>query len=217
MIVSIDLETTGLGCQWEWDRYRYVGICSIGYAYQVGDEIKSGCQLLQLPEGIHIEPGAAKVNGFTAEKLRLEGRDYVGALNSFAAWIATADLIVGQNILGFDWPILLRNILRARGTIETDFELPHATEGRIFDTKLAWKANECKMAQRQSDEPLPRFWNRIEYQRAPGVKTGLDAILAKIGITARTGYHTAGDDALLTLKVFQWMQREGIVAQIMGA
>jgi DNA polymerase III epsilon subunit-like protein len=169
----------GIACCGEWSRY------------------------VMPPEGFRIDPEAARVNGLSPETLAERGAvaECRAALELHGYLREWSDVIVGQNVIAFDLPVMLEAFARAM-----DVEVHLLTSRwRCLDTKLIFKAIALKM-RRQQHEPDGFFWGRVHERRFDG-QHSLGHLHELLCGARFSGAHGALADARATLAVMRELAR----------
>lgn len=136
-ILVFDTETTGLpkyrnASIFRPDDWPYVVQLSFMlYDAAQNEVLDSGDYVIQLPENVSIEPGAAAVHGITDERCRREGVPMAEALAHFNQAGANTDVFVAHNIM-FDKRQLMVEATRLGTT-------------HPFGKKGDWKPDYCTM------------------------------------------------------------------------
>ena len=161
------------------------------------------------PQTQPMDPEAEKIHGLSPRKLQEIGRDGAEVVNELFSLFLTmypSIPLVGQNILGFDIPVLQSQAFHYRKKPWAGRAIVNR-EGPILDTKLIWQLRPQKPTPYDPSN-LAATTRVARYAR----KSSLDHIATALAVPGRkSGEHDGLEDCYLTHKVFQAMQNQGIV------
>lgn len=211
--VVFDFETTALPGANGWDD---VHLAQIGYLCRLhGAWLSPAERLVKLPDGVEIAPEAAAVNRLSAELCNTYGRDLADALTPLVLAIDVSKVVVGHNIMKFDWPLLQHALSSRLGR-------DPLAEVTIYDTRALWLAHVFGL-RRGPGETWESFqrWalahadhNRAEQIYDKRVRSSL-AFLSRLFAVEIAPNHTALGDCRATLGVWQALLDRGIVQELM--
>ncbi len=212
--VVIDTETNGLPDQKDaslpdWSR---VVLLEVGALHKIGlEEVDRYASMLDWPFPFEIHEQATALHGITHETLLCnaeKARDVLHKLNDFAP---RGTLIVGHNLMAFDWHVLCHAYDMA-GIDSVHSGILYG-ECKVLDTKLIWQAWNAGM-RRDRFEPLAAFWGRVIGAR-PTTKSSLQHVMDSYGIHGMQE-HRAMADCLDCARVFDLMLSYGMVGTVLG-
>lgn len=199
-IVMIDLETSG-------PRTDHVHVVQVGLLCPDPAGPLEYCGTWRLPAGAKLYDGAVGVHGLTRDYLEangtcpLEGLRYV---RRELASRAETHVIAGQNLYGFDLPVLKTCFERVGLTMP---KLPY-----VFDSGVAIKAYQLSM--RKEHGGWDEFFEKVRRIRAKGVKWSVDWCSEQLGLEKRSGDHNALEDCRKTLEIIREADRRGVYKEV---
>lgn len=203
-ILALDIETTGLPAEDKRGNRDFSTVKVLSFGWEVGDR-----QALHDAGDFHIchtplpviTEEAQRLHRITPEMLAA-GIDPAEAETRIAELFAAYPVIAGQNLFGFDLPIL-----------SVAFGVEPGPDALILDTRLLWKAFSLGM-RCMPGESLEFFYGRV-YERRDAILTSLEHICAFFQISY-AGAHQASFDASITAEVLRRMSGNGILRSVLG-
>jgi DNA polymerase III epsilon subunit-like protein len=218
--VVIDFETNDLPATDRRGNADFSKVCPIEVAALYFDDIHAECPVEAYREYIlprtdcQISKRASEVNGLDEEKLVQFGAKPASvAISGLVDWmmsVARTNLLVGENVIAFDLPVLLQALAVHRGCAVADLDLAF----RTLDTKLIYKAWSLGMRM-TPHEPDGFFWGRVYASRCD-IQHNLGHIFHTMTGEVLHGAHGALADAFAAAKALRLFAERGIIKHVMG-
>jgi DNA polymerase III epsilon subunit-like protein len=191
-IVFIDAETASLclheshNLPWEIAMLRVQG-------NKVVDEF---CQLLKWTPPLKVSRDAAKITGYSEDRVNREGKDPRTVADTVNTWLHEADYIVGHNILCFDYYIV-NALFRHLGIPVYNFT------DKVLDTSLLLKGIKMS-APYDGKSSLLEYQYKLYHHIQKGLKTNLTLACKEHGIEVDpTKTHHALYDLSINYQLFR--------------
>jgi len=168
-------------------------LCYAMYDMTEGKIVKSYNKYICIPATIPISAESIKVTGITREKLEKEGIPIVDALTEFHKAYLEADLVVGHNIIDYDFPLLQ---FEAHHYYPVLLRALYQTQKPLFCT-MKESTDICKIERIRYDGPYFKWPTLTELYKHLFGMDEFEKIANKL--------HDAETDVLCCLKCFLYM------------
>lgn len=196
-IVFLDTETGGLDASEQ-------SILSIGAViYQDGQILDRFYRVINEGAKLVTTPGALKVNGFTVDKIELEGETPFVVVNSFRNWMAmnglTKDVTIGGHNINFDIGFVKRLFQQAGLGVRYEDVFNHRSIDTMAIAGFLGYAGLMKHKNASLDNVLKELKlkrEEVNHNALEDAELSAKAFTAMVGLVTRTSDETPYPDVI---------------------